>query len=597
MPLGRGYPTKTLRVCARRINCGAAEEYLPMIAWIEAKRAGLINRSNLVNNILSGFVVGVVAIPLAMAFAIASGAKPEQGLYTTIIAGIIVSVFGGCRLQIAGPTGAFIVILSGITAKYGISGLQIATLMAGVILVGFGVAKLGGVIKFIPRPVTVGFTSGIAIIIWVGQWKDFFGLPAATGEHFHQKFLALAGSFGQLHGATTMLSVLALAILLISPKVIKRVPSPLVSMVVVTLLQSYFQFPGVATIGTAFGGIPSTLPMPELPDLQMDNLFLLIGPAFTIAFLGAIESLLSAVVADGMANTRHNSNQELIGQGLANILCPFFGGFAATGAIARTATNIKNGATSPLSGVIHALVVVLTIVLLAPLASNIPLCSMAAILFVVAYNMCEARHFADLLRTAPKADIAILLMTFSLTVFADLVVAVNIGVGLASLIFMGRMANSVHVGMDDSATRLVYGGDDSGSALPQAYAHTHTPEEIEEFDRCCNADIVVYTISGPFFFGAAERIEGIISSINVDFTTVLLRFPNVPFVDATGISVFRNIIKNMEKNNKRVILCGLQPYVREKFERAGILDLVGPHNVIDRLEDYHKVCACKVDAA
>jgi Sulfate permease and related transporters (MFS superfamily) len=566
-----------------------------MIAWLEAQKAGLINRNNLVNNVLSGFVVGIVAIPLAMAFAIASGAKPEQGLYTTIVAGIIVSLFGGCRLQIAGPTGAFIVILSAITAKFGIGGLQVATLMAGVILVGFGVAKLGAVIKFIPRPVTIGFTSGIAIIIWVGQWKDFFGLPAPAGHHFHEKFIALVGSFGQLHIATTLLSLLALAILLVSPKIIKRIPSPLVSMVAVTVVQSIWQFPGVATIGTAFGGIPSTLPMPSLPDVHLIDLVPLIGPAFTIAFLGSIESLLSAVVADGMTGTRHNSNQELIGQGLANILCPFFGGFAATGAIARTATNIKNGATSPLSGVVHALVVIATVLLLAPLASNIPLCSMAAILFVVAYNMCEARHFMDLLRTAPKADIAILLMTFLLTVFADLVVAVNIGVGLASLIFMARMANSVTVGLDDKATRVLYSADGHGlDTQPQDQIHIHTPEEIDEFDRCCNADIVVYTISGPFFFGAAERIEDIISSINVEFTTVLLRFHHVPFVDATGVNVFRNIIKRMEKSGKRVILCGLQPYVRQKFEKAGVLDLVGPHNIIDRVEEYHKVCECKL---
>ncbi|MDO9083211.1 MAG: SulP family inorganic anion transporter [Humidesulfovibrio sp.] len=568
-----------------------------MIAWIEAQRAGLINKKNLTNNVLSGFVVGIVAIPLAMAFAIASGAKPEQGLYTTIIAGIIVSVFGGCRLQVAGPTGAFIVILAAITAKFGISGLQIATLMAGIILVSFGVAKLGGVIKFIPRPVTVGFTSGIAIIIWVGQWRDFFGLPPATGVHFHEKFLALAGSFGQLHLPTTLLSLLALAALILSPRVLKRIPSPLVSMVLVTVAQSIFQFPGVATIGSAFGGIPSTLPMPTLPEMHWNTLLPLIGPAFTIAFLGSIESLLSAVVADGMTNTRHNSNQELIGQGIANILCPFFGGFAATGAIARTATNIKNGATSPLSGVVHGLVVVLTIVCLAPLAANIPLCAMAAILFVVAYNMCEARQFADLVRTAPKADITILVMTFLLTVFADLVVAVNIGVGLASLIFMGRMAGSVRVVEDDRATRILYTTDENGVAHPQGPVHIHTPEEIEEFDKCCNTDVVVYTISGPFFFGAAERIESIISSINVDFTTVLLRFGHVPFVDATGINVFRNIIKRMEQHGKRVVLCNMQPYVYDRFEKAGILAMVGPTNIITRVEDFHKVCACKVKTA
>lgn len=562
-----------------------------MIAWIEAKQAGLFNSKNITNNILSGFVVGIVAIPLAMAFAIASGAKPEMGLYTAIVSGVAVAVFGGCRLQIAGPTGAFIVILAAITAKFGISGLMVSTLMAGVILVLLGVMRLGVVLKFIPRPVIVGFTSGIAVIIWVGQWKDFFGLPAPHGELFHEKFLALVSSFGQLSPYTTMLGLLSLFVLLASPKVFKRIPSPLVAMVLVTALQAAFHFEGVATIGTAFGGIPSTLPMPSLPSTSMHQVVQLIGPAFTIAFLGAIESLLSAVVADGMAGTRHNSNQELIGQGIANILCPFFGGFAATGAIARTATNIKNGATSPLSGIVHSAVVLLTVVALAPLASNIPLCALAAILFVVSYNMCEARHFIDLVRTGPKADIFILLMTFGLTVFTDLVVAVNVGVGMASLIFMGRMANSVHVEEDDAATRIIYGVDESKA---QANGYVHTPEQIAAFDTCCETDVMVYTISGPFFFGAAERIESIITSINVPFTTVVLRFGNVPFVDATGVNVFRNIIKSLDKNGKRVVLCNMQPYVFDKFNKGGILDLVGRENIISNVRDLWTICpSCK----
>ncbi len=566
-----------------------------MIAWIEAQRAGLFNSKHITNNILSGFVVGVVAIPLAMAFAIASGAKPEQGLYTAIVSGVAVSILGGSRLQIAGPTGAFIVILSAITAKFGIDGLMIATLMAGIILVLLGVMRLGAVIKFIPRPVTVGFTSGIAVIIWVGQWKDFFGLPAPQGEHFHEKFLALASSFGQLHLNTTMLAGLSLAVLLLSPKIFKRVPSPLVAMVLVTLVQSVFHLEGVATIGTAFGGIPGSLPTPSLPQTSMSQVVMLIGPAFTIAFLGAIESLLSAVVADGMVGTRHNSNQELVGQGIANILCPIFGGFAATGAIARTATNIKNGATSPLSGVVHSAVVLMTVLFLAPLAANIPLCALAAILFVVSYNMCEARHFAELLRAGPKADIFILLMTFGLTVFTDLVVAVNVGVGLASLIFMGRMANSVHVVEDDAATRIIYGAEEGPSAKPDDYVHT--PEQITEFDACCETDIMAYTISGPFFFGAAERIESVLSSINVPFSTVVLQFGNVPFVDATGVNAFRNIIKHMEKNGKRVVLCGMPPYVFDKFNKGGILDLVGRENIIGNIRDLRTICPCQLPPA
>jgi SulP family sulfate permease len=561
-----------------------------MIAWIEAQKAGLLNRRNIVNNILSGFVVGVVAIPLAMAFAIASGAKPEQGLYTSIVAGVAVSVLGGCRLQIAGPTGAFIVILAGITAKYGLGGLAVSTMMAGVILLGLGLMRLGGIIKYIPRPVVIGFTSGIAVIIWVGQWRDFFGLPAPAGAHFHQKLAALLMSFGQLNMSTTLLALLSLGILVFSPRVLKRVPSPLVAMVVVTAVQAVFKLPGVATIGTAFGGIPGSLPPVGLPQLSGLDLVSLIGPAFTIAFLGAIESLLSAVVADGMAGTRHNSNQELIGQGIANILSPLFGGFAATGAIARTATNIKNGATSPLSGVVHSAVVLATVLFLAPLASSIPLCSLSAILFVVAYNMSEARQFRDLLRTAPKADVFILLLSFGLTVFTDLVVAVNVGVGLASLIFMARMASSVSVQVDERASRVIY----SDGEMPPAesYAHVHTPEEIERFDASCDTDVLAYTISGPFFFGAAERIEDVLSSINMPLSTVILRFTNVPFVDSTGIDAFRNIIRRMHANGRRVVLCNMQPYVHDKFERAGILELVGRENIIAGITQYREVCDC-----
>lgn len=417
-----------------------------MIAILEAKRAGLLAKSHWLNNALAGIIVGVVALPLAMAFAIASGAKPEQGLYTAIVAGTLTSLFGGSRFQIAGPTGAFIVILSGITAKYGIQGLQLATLMAGVMLLLMGLARLGRVIKYIPDPVIVGFTSGIGVIIWVGQWKDFFGLqPAAGGEHFHQKIWHLIQAFPGLHAETALLGFLTLAILIVSPRIFRRIPSPLVAMVAAAALQGVFHFEGVATIGSAFGGIPQSLPRFEPPSITLSDLLHLIGPAFTIALLGAIESLLSAVVADGMAGTRHDSNQELVGQGVANIFSPLFGGFAATGAIARTATSIRNGATSPLAGVVHALTLILTVLLLAPLAAHIPLCALSAILFVVAYNMSELHRFFHMMRTAPKPDVAVLLITFLLTVFSDLVVAVNIGVMLSALLFMKRMSEAVSV--------------------------------------------------------------------------------------------------------------------------------------------------------
>ena len=417
-----------------------------MIAILEAKRAGLFARGHWTNNVLAGVVVGIVALPLAMAFAIASGAKPEQGLYTAIVAGGLTSLFGGSRLQISGPTGAFIVILAGITAKYGIQGLQVATLMAGVMLVLMGLTRMGGVIKFIPDPVIVGFTSGIGVIIWVGQWKDFFGLtPEAGAEHFHEKVWYLIQAYPGFHFETMALGLLTLAVLLLSPRVFKRIPAPLVAMVTATVAQWLFHFEGVATIGSAFGGIPQSLPHFEVPSVPFSEVLQLIGPAFTIALLAAIESLLSAVVADGMTGTKHDSNQELVGQGVANIFSPLFGGFASTGAIARTATNIRNGATSPLAGIIHTLTLVIIVLVLAPLASHIPLCALSAILFVVAYNMTELHRFSHIVRTAPKADVAVLLITFLLTVFGDLVIAVNIGVILASLLFMKRMSETVSI--------------------------------------------------------------------------------------------------------------------------------------------------------
>lgn len=365
-----------------------------MFAIYESYKAGLLKPKQWVTNISAGLIVGVVALPLAMAFAIASGVKPEQGIYTAIIAGIIVSLFGGSRVQIAGPTGTFIVILAGIVAQYGVAGLQIATMMAGVILLILGVAKLGSIIRYIPDPVIVGFTSGIGVIIWVGQWQEFFGLPAIHGEHFHQKLIAIFHAFPQFDLTTTLLALFSLALVIGGPKIPKlnKIPGPLLALVVVTSLQFIIGFDG----GSAFGGIPQGLPELSIPEVTFSQMIQLIGPAFAIAMLGAIESLLSAVVADGMAGTKHNSNQELVGQGLANIVAPLFGGIAATGAIARTATNIRNGGTSPIAGIVHAATLIIILLALAPLAVNIPLATLSAILFVVAWNMSEAPHFIKL---------------------------------------------------------------------------------------------------------------------------------------------------------------------------------------------------------
>ncbi len=543
-----------------------------MIALFEAHQAGLLRRQHWLPNIIAGIIVGVVALPLAMAFAIASGAKPEQGMYTAMVAGFVVSTLGGSRLQIAGPTGAFIVILSGITAKYGIDGLQIATLMAGCMLLLLGVARMGGVIKFIPAPVIAGFTAGIGVIIWVGQWKNFFGLSVAPAAHFHDKLWHLLQALPHLHAATTLLALLSLMLVLFSARLpgMKRVPGPLVALVIATVLQTWLGFDGVATIGSAFGGIPQGLPAWHWPEVTLAKVIELIGPAFTIAMLGAIESLLSAVVADGMAGTRHDSNQELIGQGLANMVAPLFGGFAATGAIARTATNIRNGGTSPLAGIVHTLTLILTVVLFAPLAVHVPLAALAAILFSVAWNMSDLPHCVQMLRRAPRADIVILLVTFTLTVFADLVVAVNIGVILATLQFMRRMASSVDVQQltqDDLYAEFSHSG------------YTTLPKGV-----------LVYAIEGPLFFGAVENFERALAITQTVPRILIIRLRWVPFIDITGLQALDEVIRDLHRRGVRVMLTGANARVLAKLERANIIALVTPANVFSELADALHTC-------
>lgn len=536
-----------------------------MLAIVESYRAGVLARRHWVPNIVAGLIVGVVALPLAMAFAIASGVKPEQGIYTAIIAGVIVSLFGGSRIQIAGPTGAFIVILAGIVAEHGVIGLQIATLMAGVILLLFGLARMGAVIKFIPAPVIVGFTAGIGVVIWVGQWKDFFGLPAVQGAHFHEKLWGLLQVFPQLDLATTALALLSLALVIFAPRVhmLSRVPGPLIALVVVTLVQAIFGFESVATIGSTYGEIPRGLPALQVPEITLSTLVELIGPAFAIAMLGAIESLLSAVVADGMAGTRHSSNQELVGQGLANIVAPLFGGIAATGAIARTATNVRNGGNSPIAGVVHALCLVFILLFLAPLAANIPLATLAAILFVVAWNMSDVRHVVKLVKGAPRADVAILLVTFLLTVFADLVVAVNIGVVLAMLHFLRRMAESVVVRQQDDARVQRELALEGQGMLPP--------------------DVLVYSVEGPFFFAAVEAFERALSNTRTDPRVLIIRLRHVPFVDATGLQTLEDVVDQLRSRNVAVIFTEANERVRGKMARMGLLKRVGEDNVVHSL--------------
>ncbi|HYJ13505.1 MAG TPA: SulP family inorganic anion transporter [Thermomicrobiales bacterium] len=516
-----------------------------MIAVREAYQAGLLRRGQWLPNIVAGSIVGIVALPLAMAFAIATGARPEQGIYTAIIAALVVSLFGGSRLQIAGPTGAFVVILASIVNTHGIEGLQLATMMAGVILVLMGIFRLGVILRFIPAPVIVGFTAGIGVVIWVGQWASFFGLPALEGEHVHEKIASFFHQLDAIDPATTILALTGLIIVIYAPRLtyLHRIPSPLIAMVIITLIQVIVGFDSVATIGSTFGGIPLGLPAFAPPTISLDAILDLLGPAFTIALLGAIESLLSAVVADGMAGTRHDSNQELKGQGLANVAVACFGGIAATGAIARTATNIRNGATSPLAGVTHSLVLLAIILVLAPLASSIPLAVLAAILFVVAWNMSEVRHVIRMIRRAPVADVAILLITFVLTIAADLVIAVNVGVLLATVHFLHRMASSVEVRRSD---------------------HEVAPQDLP-------ADVAVYSIEGPFFFAAVESFEHALAQTHTDPKAIIIRLGSVPFVDITGIETLREVREDFEQRGVRVVFTEANQQVVERLLRGGVI--------------------------
>src|SRR3990167_5530490 len=532
-----------------------------MLAIVEAYRAGLLKTKNWSRNIIAGLIVGVVALPLAMAFAIASGVQPVQGLYTAIIAAFIVSVFGGTRVQIAGPTGAFIVILAGITAKYGISGLQIASFMAGFILLFMGLMKLGSVIKFIPDPVIVGFTSGIGVIIFVGEWKDFFGLSVhiPLNAHFYQKIIYLTHALPHLNLTTTAFGLFSLLLMLITPKIFKKIPGPLVAMLTATILQSIFHFKQIATIGSAFGGISRHLPSFHFPALSINKTLDLMGAAFTIALLGAIESLLSAAAADGMTGKRHHSNQELIGQGLANIFSPLFGGFAATGAIARTVANIRNGGNAPIAAIVHSIALILVLILLAPYASNIPLCSLAAFLFVVAYNMSDVKHFIHFVQCAPRYDVLVLLVTFFLTILTNLVIAVNIGVILALLFFTRRMCQSITV---DEEHKL------KSVDLPTV------PE-----------DVLVYSIQGPFFFGVAEKMEQALANTHTDPKMIIFRLKAVPFMDMTGIETFSEIIQDYYQKGVLVCICEANLKITRKLENSGILKWVVNQKVFEKISD------------
>lgn len=526
-----------------------------MIAILEAWHAGILGREHWMRNISAGLVVGVVSIPLSMAFAIASGAKPEQGLYTAIFAALAVSLFGGSRVQIAGPTGAFAILLYGVVAEHGFEGLQVATLMAGAILLLFGLTRLGAMIRFIPEPVILGFTTGVAILIWVGQWESFFGLPHSRAEQFPARLGELIASLPHLHPATTALGAVSILVIVLWPRVpvLGKIPSPLVALVGVTVAQSLLQIEGVATIGTAFGGVPTGLPALALPNVSFATVVELLRPAFAIALLGAVESLLSATVADGMIATHHDSNQELIGQGIGNMAAALFGGFAATGAIARTATSVRHGGDSPLAGIVSSILLLLTIMLLAPLAANVPLAALAAILFVVAFNMSEVGHAVRVCRRAPRPDVAIMLLTLVLTVFTDLVIAVNVGVILAMLVFMQRMSQAVEV------TPLC--GDELGSRLG-----SDMPPIPD--------DVIVYTIDGPFFFGAISQFEAALEHTHTEPRALVISLERVPFIDMTGLLALNEVVEKQGRHGIQVFLCCANERVARKIGRDGLAALL-----------------------
>jgi len=528
-----------------------------MPAFLEAWRAGLFRRDSFLRNLSAGVVVGVVALPLAMAFAIAAGAKPEQGLYTALIAGVVVTLFGGTRVQIAGPTGAFAVLLFSVTAKYGLAGLQIVTLLAGAMLLLLGLSRLGGMIRFIPESVILGFTAGIAIVIWVGQWGNFFGLPKVEGTTLLEKLPHLVAALLHFQPATTVMGIASLLIVVFWPKlpIVGIIPGPMVALAAATGVVATFHPAGIATIGSAFGGIPGGLPPLTLPQLNWATTVDLLQPAVAVALIGAIESLLSATVADGMLGTKHDPNQELIGQGIANMGVSFFGGFAATGAIARTATSIRHGGDSPVAGIAHAVTILVVLLFLAPLAVYVPLTTLAAVLFVVAFNMSQASRVIRIARDAPRSDVGVMLVTLGLCVFADISIAVEVGVILALLNFFRRMTSSVAV-RSLSGAELDY-------RLPGGEA-VSVPEGM-----------MVYTVEGPFFFGAIEEFESALLHTANDPTAIVLKLINVPFIDLTGLVALKDAVEALEKRGVVVVICCANEDVASRLKNTQINSTTG----------------------
>ncbi len=505
-------------------------------------------------DLFAGVIVGIVALPLAIAFAVASGVSPDKGLVTAVVAGFIISLIGGSRVQIGGPTGAFIVIVYGIIEQYGVDGLIISTVIAGLILIGFGLLRLGTLLKFIPYPLVVGFTSGIALVIFSTQVKDALGLSIdKVPSAFIDKWETYFSAIDTINPAAVVITIVTILISVYFKRITTKIPGSLVAIVLVTLVVNIFGIP-VTTIETFFGEIPQKFSI-AIPHINIDQIGYYIAPALTIALLGGIESLLSAVVADGMIGGNHRSNTELIAQGVANVVTPFFGGIPATGAIARTATNVKNGARTPIAGIVHALTLLLIMLFFGKWAKLIPMSCLAGILIVVSYNMSEWRNFVSILK-APFFDRVILLSTFLLTVLVDLTVAIEVGVVMAAFLFMKRMS--------DVAQKVEFEVD---SDLVEQYPDI--PKEIS-----------IYEISGPFFFASAKEYSTVIKQLGLRSKVMIIRMRHVPFIDSTGLNNLKDTIKTLQTYNVKVVLSGVREDVRRELERGGVDKLIGKENIL-----------------
>ncbi|MCT4621227.1 MAG: sulfate permease [Marinisporobacter sp.] len=520
------------------------------------------SKEQFLKDFAAGIIVAIIALPLSIALAIASGVSPEKGLITAIIGGFFVSLLGGSRVQIGGPTGAFVVIVYGIIQKYGLSGLTIATIIAGVFLILMGVFKLGSMIKFIPYPITTGFTSGIAVIIFSSQIKDFFGLNMnKVPADFIPKWTAYFENLHTMNVEAIMLGVLSILIIILWPKVNKKIPSTLVAIIFVTFISILLKL-DVSTIGSQFGEISSSLGMPKFPHIDLNMIQELIMPGITIALLGSIESLLSAVVADGMIGGNHRSNIELVGQGVANIFSSIFGGIPVTGAIARTAANIKNGARTPISGIVHSITLLLMMLILMPYVKFIPMTALAAILMMVAYHMGEWHAFHELSKS-PKSDAAILLTTFFLTILVDLVVAIEVGMVLAAFLFMKRMAD---------VTDFKYLLEDD-----------QIKDDIPSYENV-SKNIAFYEINGPFFFGAADKFIQVIKEVETSPEVLILKMKNVPVIDATGYAALKQLYDMNQQSGTELILMEIQELPLRILDNYGFIEMIGKDHVCESLD-------------